>query len=558
MTDSSSTSSEERREDEQKSAILDELPPELLRFGLFIAKAFYGREHYVVLDYIQKRTCYKEDDLRQITKFDQRMLRGVLIQLKVDKILKERILTEENESRPRKVIYYYINYRALLNVAKYKIDHMRQRLEVKDKDEVHKASYRCSGCAQHYDVMEIDKIFDPFTQEMRCWRCQQLVEPDETAGPTDETRSSLARFNDQMAPLFAMIQSLDRIRLAPHLLEPPIKLETAPDESDMSRKVLHMGARAFQGNQLMSRSTMYQNGITVSIENENSTTKTDDKKLVPWLQSQEHSPPPVTAREASSDEALTALAGTSTTQSSTSFSDETIISTTSEDISFSSSSLDIDTLLLEEFEEETNRTKLEETSVEARSDSVTANTSAGRTTPSTSSNNSGTSVTRSSSSSSGSSSNSTVASRTPSSSSSKTMTTTTTTTTLSEEDSLSASSTGYNVEAKRAKLDDISASDTLLNGKMDTTEKLNMSDDISDADRTLIADKNEADSIGDEEEDDTDNDNVDDEEEEEEDTVLTVGGKEYYLDEINADLVKQMTAAERNLYIHIMREKFDF
>ncbi|VDK49506.1 unnamed protein product [Anisakis simplex] len=469
MTDSSSTSSEERREDEQKSAILDELPPELLRFGLFIAKAFYGREHYVVLDYIQKRTCYKEDDLRQITKFDQRMLRGVLIQLKVDKILKERILTEENESRPRKVIYYYINYRALLNVAKYKIDHMRQRLEVKDKDEVHKASYRCSGCAQHYDVMEIDKIFDPFTQEMRCWRCQQLVEPDETAGPTDETRSSLARFNDQMAPLFAMIQSLDRIRLAPHLLEPPIKLETAPDESDMSRKVLHMGARAFQGNQLMSRSTMYQNGIT-----------------------------------------------------------------------------------------ETNRTKQEETSVEARSDSVTANTSAGRTTPSTSSNNSGTSVTRSSSSSSGSSSNSTVASRTPSSSSSKTMTTTTTTTTLSEEDSLSASSTGYNVEAKRAKLDDISASDTLLNGKMDTTEKLNMSDDISDADRTLIADKNEADSIGDEEEDDTDNDNVDDEEEEEEDTVLTVGGKEYYLDEINADLVKQMTAAERNLYIHIMREKFDF
>lgn len=61
-------------------------------------------------------------------------------------------------------------------------------MEVKDKDEVHKASYKCSGCRRHYDAMEMDKIFDPVTQELRCWRCQHIVEPDETAGPTDETR----------------------------------------------------------------------------------------------------------------------------------------------------------------------------------------------------------------------------------------------------------------------------------------------------------------------------------------------------------------------------------
>lgn len=61
-------------------------------------------------------------------------------------------------------------------------------MEVKDKDEVHKASYRCTGCQYQYDAMEMDKIFDPVTQELFCWRCQQIVEPDETAGPTDGTR----------------------------------------------------------------------------------------------------------------------------------------------------------------------------------------------------------------------------------------------------------------------------------------------------------------------------------------------------------------------------------
>lgn len=37
-------------------------------------------------------------------------------------------------------------------------------------------------------------------------------------------RSSLARFNEQMAPLYSMIQGLDGIRLAQHLLEPPLKV----------------------------------------------------------------------------------------------------------------------------------------------------------------------------------------------------------------------------------------------------------------------------------------------------------------------------------------------
>ncbi|KHN72022.1 General transcription factor IIE subunit 1 [Toxocara canis] len=284
---------DERRDDEPKNGILDELPPDLLRLALFIAKAFYGREHYVVMDYIQKNTCIKEDDLRVITKFDQRFLRGIIVQLKVDKILKERIVSEEADGRCRKVNYYYINYRALLNVAKYKIDHMRQRLEVKDKDEVYKASYKCSGCQHHYDAMEMDKIFDPMMQEMRCWRCQGLVEPDETAGPTDETRSSLARFNDQMAPLFAMIQNLDGIRLAPHILEPPIKtVDNIPSEAGLEKKVLQVGERAFSGHTAATRSTMYQNGITVSIEGESAAPKVEEKKAVPWLQNQMHSPTP--------------------------------------------------------------------------------------------------------------------------------------------------------------------------------------------------------------------------------------------------------------------------
>lgn len=43
-----------------------------------MVKTFYGKEHYVVLYYVQKNKCIKEDDLRQLIKFDQRFLRTVI------------------------------------------------------------------------------------------------------------------------------------------------------------------------------------------------------------------------------------------------------------------------------------------------------------------------------------------------------------------------------------------------------------------------------------------------------------------------------------------------
>ncbi|VDD92309.1 unnamed protein product [Enterobius vermicularis] len=325
------------KESDQKNVILEELPENLIRFAQIVTKAFYGREHYVVVDYIQKNTCIKEDDLRHLLKFDQRFMRSVLNQLKVDKILKERIVSEELEGRSRKVNYYFINYRALLNVTKYKIDHMRQRLEVKDKDEVHKASYKCSGCRRHYDAMEMDKIFDPVTQELRCWRCQHIVEPDETAGPTDETRSSLARFNEQMAPLYSMIQGLDGIRLAQHLLEPPLKVVENNTTEASDKKVLQVGEVAFKGHNV-SRSSLYQNGITVSIEGENTTPQVEEKKVVPWLQNQLHSPNP----NMGDDPVKNAFAG---------LVDDPLSLAETETVAENPVENEVETLLMEEFEQ---------------------------------------------------------------------------------------------------------------------------------------------------------------------------------------------------------------
>ncbi|TKR80380.1 hypothetical protein L596_014462 [Steinernema carpocapsae] len=126
---------------------------------------------------------------------------------------------------------------------------------------------------------------DLTTGEMRCWRCQSIVEPDRAAGPTDLTRTSLAKFNEQMAVLFSIMQSLDGIRLAQHLLEPPVQnITTESQEDDKNeKKFLQVGAKAFGGHH-SSRKDMYNQEVTVNIIDGNAPVPVvQEKESVPWL-----------------------------------------------------------------------------------------------------------------------------------------------------------------------------------------------------------------------------------------------------------------------------------
>lgn len=97
------------------------------------------------MEILKRNVSMREEDIRAILKFDIKQLRAVcslleggwrwrrkgcglqlLVQLKRDLLIKERLMAEEREDgRALKVPYYFVNYRSLINVTKYKIDHMR-------------------------------------------------------------------------------------------------------------------------------------------------------------------------------------------------------------------------------------------------------------------------------------------------------------------------------------------------------------------------------------------------------------------------------------------------
>ena len=61
---------------------------------------------------------------------------------------------------------------------------------------------------------------DPASRQLLCTYCQAEVVEDESSLPQKDARTSLARFNEQIQPIYELLQECEEIKLAPALLEP--------------------------------------------------------------------------------------------------------------------------------------------------------------------------------------------------------------------------------------------------------------------------------------------------------------------------------------------------
>ena len=79
-----------------------------------------------------------------------------------------------------------------------------------------KAQCMCGVC------VKVDQLVDMVTGCLRCTYCHsELVEEqsDHPAGQND-SRSLMAKFNDQIEPIYALLRKVEDIRLSAEILEP--------------------------------------------------------------------------------------------------------------------------------------------------------------------------------------------------------------------------------------------------------------------------------------------------------------------------------------------------
>ncbi|XP_056346827.1 general transcription factor IIE subunit 1-like [Oenanthe melanoleuca] len=198
-----------------------EVPAALKRLAKYTVRGFYGVECSLALDVLIRYPCVKEDDLLQLLKYERKQLRTVLNTLKADKLVKLRMRVETGPNgKSTRHNYYYINYKVLVDVVKYKLDHVRRKIEADERDSTTRSSFKCPSCSSTYTDLEVNQLFDAFTETFRCTYCNTEVEEDGSAFPKHDARTLLAKFNEQIEPIFVLLREIEDIVLPYDLLEP--------------------------------------------------------------------------------------------------------------------------------------------------------------------------------------------------------------------------------------------------------------------------------------------------------------------------------------------------
>ena len=75
--------------------------------------------------------------------FDRRHLRSILNTLKGDKLLKSRLRMETDiDGKISRHNHYYISYDIFVNIVKYKLDHIRKKIELEERNMSSRSSFK--------------------------------------------------------------------------------------------------------------------------------------------------------------------------------------------------------------------------------------------------------------------------------------------------------------------------------------------------------------------------------------------------------------------------------
>ncbi|CRK86246.1 CLUMA_CG000188, isoform A [Clunio marinus] len=207
--------------------LVTEVPSSLKQLARFVVRGFYTIEDALIIDMLVRNPCLREEDIGELLKFEKKQLRARLTELKNDKFIHSRLKMETGpDGKAHKVNYYFINYKTFVNVIKYKLDLMRKRLETEERDATSRASFKCTNCSKAFTDLEVDQLFDFNTGEFSCLFCGNAVVEDLSAMPKKDSRLMLARFNEQLQPLYDLLREVEGIKLAPEVLEPePVDID---------------------------------------------------------------------------------------------------------------------------------------------------------------------------------------------------------------------------------------------------------------------------------------------------------------------------------------------
>ena len=158
---------------------------------------------------------------------------------------------------------------------------MRRKIETEERDNTTRALFICSQCHKTYTDLEADQLYDLTTGEFRCNYCGDIVEEESSASPNVGSRLVLAKFNEQIEPLYLLLKEVEDLKLPSELLEPEpidvvlpgVKTENEDPSKQWNSIDRNRGINSSYENMLMK-----ENSLTVKIEETSNSILDSNKK----------------------------------------------------------------------------------------------------------------------------------------------------------------------------------------------------------------------------------------------------------------------------------------
>jgi len=189
-----------------------------------------------------RNRCVKEEDILLLCKFEKKQFRAIINGLKNEKILLTKVRLEPTpncepdpetgKQQTTKFTYFHIDYRSIVNIVKYKLHKMQEKIESDERDNSNRASFVCPSCKNAYTDLQVNQLMRP-NGTLCCTFCDTEVEEDAANGSKTDSRTLLAKYNTQIAPLYELLKESENVEFTPTMIDPePSYVEALHENGD--------------------------------------------------------------------------------------------------------------------------------------------------------------------------------------------------------------------------------------------------------------------------------------------------------------------------------------
>lgn len=191
-----------------------------------VTRMFYEPHHIVIMDIMLHHLVLDEEDLADKMMLLPREFNKIIVRLRDDKLLSSETISDLKEDGKQVTkTKFFLDFRVIRDVVKYKIYTMTQRLERRLRLSESTLGFSCPKCQAAYSLLDAQSFLSTEDYTFRCPDCSiSLVEKKEKEAEEKESASNLfSLMMEEIAPLISQLKKIDQIGI-PEMLRGKIIL----------------------------------------------------------------------------------------------------------------------------------------------------------------------------------------------------------------------------------------------------------------------------------------------------------------------------------------------